>query len=106
MRKALFIGINEYESIQDLKGCEGDAISMSEVLSRHSDGRPNFGAKKLINSPAKPVTREVLEKEIQMLFNGDADIALLFFAGHGYFDQNIDEGVILPFDYNQSKIMA
>lgn len=50
MRKALFIGINEYESIQDLKGCEDDAISMSEVLSRHSDGRPNFGAKKLINS--------------------------------------------------------
>nr|CAC9176924.1 Uncharacterised protein [Escherichia coli] len=45
MRKALFIGINEYESIQDLKGCEDDAISMSEVLSRHSDGRPNFGAK-------------------------------------------------------------
>lgn len=103
MRKALFVGINEYEVIQDLKGCESDAMSMSEVLSRHADGRPNFGTKKLLNSPTKPITREVLEKEIQMLFSGDADIALLFFAGHGYFDQNIDEGVVLPFDYIQSK---
>lgn len=103
MRKALFVGINEYEVIQDLKGCESDAMSMSEVLSRHADGRPNFGTKKLLNSPARPITREVLEKEIQMLFSGDADIALLFFAGHGYFDQNIDEGVVLPFDYIQSK---
>jgi len=103
MRKALFVGINEYEVIQDLKGCESDAMSMSEVLSRHADGRPNFGTKKLLNSPTKPITREILEKEIQMLFSGDADIALLFFAGHGYFDQNIDEGVVLPFDYIQSK---
>ncbi|MGC1015750.1 caspase family protein [Pantoea agglomerans] len=103
MRKALFVGINEYEVIQDLKGCESDAMSMSEVLSRHADGRPNFGTKKLLNSPTKPITREVLEKEIEMLFSGDADIALLFFAGHGYFDQNIDEGVVLPFDYIQSK---
>ncbi|ECC9829071.1 caspase family protein [Salmonella enterica subsp. enterica] len=100
MRKALFVGVNEYAELSHLNGCENDAMRMSEALSRHADGRPNFDSKNLIHQQSNPVTKLVLEQEIQSLFSGSADIALLFFAGHGYFDENIDEGILIPYDYS------
>ncbi|EEW4294480.1 caspase family protein [Escherichia coli] len=103
MRKALFVGINEYAEISHLAGCENDAMKMSAALSRHADGRPNFEGKDLIHREQMPVTKVLLEQEIQTLFSGSADIALLFFAGHGYFDENIDEGVIIPHDYSSHQ---
>ncbi|MEN4697204.1 caspase family protein [Pantoea agglomerans] len=103
MRKALFVGIDNYRFINKLSCCQSDAMAMSNVLCRHADGRPNFGSKNLLNSDSTPINKETLEKEIQNLFSGEADIALLFFAGHGYFDQDIDEGVILPYDFNSTS---
>ncbi|MGD7704573.1 caspase family protein, partial [Escherichia coli] len=34
MKKALFIGINEYAELDALSGCENDAAKMAEALSR------------------------------------------------------------------------
>lgn len=36
--------------------------------------------------PAAPVTRTQLREAVEELFNDDADIALFYFAGHGYID--------------------
>lgn len=100
MKKALFIGINEYNEISDLSGCENDAAKMAAVLSRHADGRPNFESRTLTHCSATPLSKDFLESEIQSLFSGECDIALFYFAGHGYFDDNIDEGMLIPHDFS------
>ncbi len=102
MRKALFIGINEYENVSSLSGCNNDAIAMASVLQRHASGTPNFGSKVLI-SAEDCVTGESMTENIKALFSGEGEVALLYFAGHGQFDTSIDEGVIIPQDYAVPK---
>ena len=82
MRKALIVGINDYPS-SPLQGCVNDANSIATILESHADGSPNFGVR-LLTSPSTKITRPVLREAIEQLFAGDSDMALLFFAGHGY----------------------
>jgi hypothetical protein len=82
MRKALVVGINDY-SLAPLKGCVNDAVSIASVLSRNGDGSPNFSVK-LLTSPSNLITRASLRRDIEELFSGDCDVALLYFSGHGY----------------------
>lgn len=102
MRKALFIGINEYKSVSSLSGCNNDAIAMASVLQRHASGTPNFSSKVLI-SAEDCVTGENITENIKALFSGEGEVALLYFAGHGQFDTSIDEGIIIPQDYSMPK---
>ena len=81
MRKALVIGINDYPNAP-LRGCVNDAIAMSNMLSTHGDGSPNFEVK-LITSPSEKIDRAALRSAVEKLFAGDSDIALLYFSGHG-----------------------
>lgn len=81
MRKALVVGINDYPNAP-LRGCVNDASAISNVFGAHGDGAPNFGIK-LITSPSEAITRSRLRAEIEALFSGDPDIALLYFSGHG-----------------------
>ncbi|MEM9384854.1 MAG: caspase family protein [Pseudomonadota bacterium] len=84
-RKALVVGINYYEHDKHLNGCVNDALSVEKVLSRHEDGKLNFGCKKLTaTGPDAQVTRSVLRDQIRELFSDDHEVALLYFAGHGY----------------------
>jgi hypothetical protein len=99
MRKALFIGINDYTHINPLRGCVNDALGMSLVLERHANGSPNFHKQVFTENDAS-LDAANLRESIRSLFTGDADVALLYFAGHGYFDENFDEGMLLPRDYN------
>ena len=46
------------------------------------DGSPNF-AVKLITCPSAAVTRSSLKEAIEAVFDGDSDIALFYFSGHG-----------------------
>jgi hypothetical protein len=82
MRKALVVGINDYPSAP-LRGCVNDAIAISNVFGTHGDGSPDF-AIKLKTSPSETITRATLRGEIESLFAGDPDIALLYFSGHGF----------------------
>ncbi len=84
MRKALVVGINDYPKAP-LRGCVNDAVAITGVLGTHGDGSPNFGVK-LITSPSANITRAMLKAEIEALFSGDPDIALLYFSGHGVVD--------------------
>ncbi len=81
MRKALVVGINDYPNAP-LRGCVNDAISIGKVFETHGDGAPNFGIK-LLTSPSESITRPTLKAEIEALFAGDPDVALLYFSGHG-----------------------
>jgi hypothetical protein len=85
MRRALCVGIDEYE-FGALNGCVNDAQRMKAVLQRQQDGSPNFDCKILTASQGGSkniVTRTVLREHLQRLFNDPADVALFHFSGHG-----------------------
>lgn len=78
MKKALIIGLNDYPSAP-LHGCVDDAHSVATVLRSHSDGSPNFDVKLITGT----CTKGNLKRSIRSLFEGENDIALLYFSGHG-----------------------
>ena len=81
MKKALVVGIDHYPSAP-LSGCVNDAKNISELISRNEDGSPNFDCK-LLTSDVSEIKRPNLREAITKLFDGDGDMALLYFAGHG-----------------------
>lgn len=102
MRKGLFIGVNQYEHITPLSGCENDAIEMASVLSTHASGSPNFH-RNVLTSSDQVVSKKKISAEIKNLFSGECDVALLYFAGHGHFDDNVDEGAIIAQDFEDAE---
>lgn len=88
MHKALIVGIDYYEQIGGLHGAVNDAHSVKAVLERHADGTLNFAQPKLLvgTGPSSTVTRSQLREAVEELFRDDSDVALLYFAGHGYID--------------------
>lgn len=81
MRRALLVGIDEYEQAP-LQGCVEDAEAMERLLSRDHDGALNFDTM-LLTSNDETVTRARLREDIKSLFSDPADVALLYFSGHG-----------------------
>lgn len=92
MKKALIVGIDDYEG-SPLTGCVNDAVAVNEVLERNGDGSPNFSTR-LLTSNSNSVTCGVLEKELQNLFSGKAETALLYFAGHGLTTKNGESYIV------------
>ena len=87
MRRALVVGINYYEHGDSLHGCVDDAHAVKAVLERHADGSVNFGVQLFTGTgPTDTVTRPKLKDYIEKLFADDCEIALLYFAGHGYIE--------------------
>lgn len=88
-RKALIVGIDHYETLEALSGCVKDASTVAKVLARHADGKGNFVTPNLMvaKDRYKLITKNALRKAIIALFNDDPDIALFYFAGHGYADE-------------------
>lgn len=87
MRKALIVGIDHYTKIDSLFGCVNDAHAVRNVIERNSDGTVNFGVKFLAGSSStSAVSRMCLRESVRELFVGENEIALFYFAGHGYID--------------------
>lgn len=88
MRKALIVGIDHYDDISPLRGAVNDAHRVRSVLERNADGTLNFATPRLMTGtgPTARVTRTQLRDAVEELFSDDADIALFYFAGHGYID--------------------
>lgn len=86
MRKALIVGIDYYDHIGPLSGCVNDAHAVRAVLERHADGTLNFATPQMLvgASRVQTVSRTDLKSAVRQLFEDDAEIALLYFAGHGY----------------------
>lgn len=95
MRKCLLIGINEYHSAP-LNCCINDVKAMNNILSKNFNGDRNFHSKELLDSNA---TKAKIRKEIKELFIGEDDVALLYFSGHGFDDEN--DGIIVSYDYEE-----
>jgi uncharacterized caspase-like protein len=95
MRKALVVGINNYNGNCDLQGCINDADIVADLLSKHGNGNVNFDIKKYTDT----ATKGELRGYINDCFSGNADVALFYFSGHGYFDEYGCGYIITP-DYN------
>lgn len=55
---------------------------METLLARHDDGSPNFDVR-LITAPSTRVTRRELRQAIDELLRDPAEVAVLYFSGHG-----------------------
>ena len=80
-RKALVVGIDDYPSCP-LSGCCNDSEAIKDLLSNHGNGDPNFSVWKKDNVMTKGELRGLIEK----CFEGDADVALFYYSGHGHID--------------------
>lgn len=97
MRRALLVGIDDYE-LAPLAGCVNDANSLAALLAKHDDGSPNFDVK-LLTAPPSQVTRANLRGSIEHLLKQPADVALLYFSGHG--TENNLGGFLVTLDARQ-----
>lgn len=82
MKRALLVGIDDYDAFGSLSGCVNDVDSTTPLLARNEDGSPNFDCQKL-TSGSDRVTRDSLLGDSDSLLGPGADVALLYFAGHG-----------------------
>jgi caspase domain-containing protein len=87
LRKALVVGIDHYAHISPLAGCVNDAHAVKAMLARHADGSLNFGARLMVSTgPHEILTRSDLKEAVRELFGDDSEVALFYFAGHGYIE--------------------
>lgn len=94
MRKALVVGINDYPR-HPLFGCVEDANEISKCLANNEDGSPNFGVRKVTNALGKGELKELITD----LFDGENEIALFYFSGHGCVDDN-KQSYLVTSDYS------
>lgn len=88
-KRALYVGIDEYGADHlNLNGCVRDVERVRAVLDRDHDGSPNFVGRSLVAARGNvgAVTRASLRESIEELFRSPADVALLYFSGHGTAD--------------------
>lgn len=81
MRKALVVGINNYPDAP-LRGCVQDATDMAHLLETNADQTLNFDVMLKTNVGRK----YMLTRMIANLFAGKNEVALLYFSGHGVFN--------------------
>lgn len=82
MRKALIIGIDDYKNAP-LNGCVRDALAVANVLETNGDGSPNFDVRTLTSTDTF-VDSDTLSAAVDELFSAEAEVALLYFSGHGH----------------------
>ncbi|HEX5707574.1 MAG TPA: caspase family protein [Pyrinomonadaceae bacterium] len=88
---ALVIGNNNYHSMRSLRTGENDARAVEAMLRL----RFGFDTTLLLNAPR----REIMGAINQYRRRLDADSSLLiYYAGHGYFDKEVELGYWLPVD--------
>ena len=90
-RKALVVGIDNYSGCP-LHGCVNDACNVAELLKTHANGDKNFDV--ILRTDAVP--RDELLRDIQQLFAGESEIALLYFSGHGCKSDTLGEYICTP----------
>jgi Caspase domain len=82
-KRALLVGIDHYQNVNQLTGCVADARGMCEVLERHADGSPNYECRLLTSADGPPITREYLRSQWHTLFDNFDGHILFHFSGHG-----------------------
>jgi len=92
-RRALLVGINNYDNMSSLSWCIDDVQALQPLLAFHEDRTPNFACKVLLGSQstsealltphAERVIFTTLRSALAELFTFDEKV-LFYFSGHGY----------------------
>lgn len=80
--KALLIGVSNY-GYGTLASSVNDAQGMHDLLIKNHDESRNFDVKLMISGKEEQIKAREVEYCIQELFEGEVDMALFYFAGHG-----------------------
>lgn len=84
MKRALLVGIDSYDQVNDLEGCVNDVRALSPLFHRNDDESPNFETVTLTaGADGGYVSRDNLVEAIGHLLSNPADQAVFYFAGHG-----------------------
>lgn len=99
--RALVIGINKYKQAggdgwPQLRCARGDAEAIAETLS----SKYGFEVQTLLDE--KATRGAILNALDTMATTGDDGADLIYFAGHGSFDEKLQEGYWIPADARQS----
>jgi hypothetical protein len=86
-KRALLVGIDEYQYFDPLTGCVNDVLALAPLLRLHANEDPNFSCRTYISNKTV-VNRPTLLEGLDELLAQGADVALLYFAGHGLSVQN------------------
>lgn len=92
MKRALLVGIDEYDGMRSLTGCVNDVNALRPLLARNQDDSPNFDCVVRTSSSEIRVSRMNLLEALDALLSPGAGISLFYFAGHG---QQVDNDVVL-----------
>ena len=87
MKRALLIGLDHYDNFESLDGCVNDVNALTPLLARNEDDSPNFQCQSQTTALER-VDRRTLLTAIDALLAPGADVALLYFAGHGAESRN------------------
>jgi hypothetical protein len=97
----LFIGVNQYESedIVDLNEPVEDAKSLKAVLLKNYEFSEEYAI--VLEDPTRSELIDTLENLASAVKANDS--LLIFYAGHGYWDENFKQGYWLPSDAKQKS---
>jgi hypothetical protein len=101
LKRALLIGVDDYDTVGKLQGCVNDVEALKPLLSTNHDGSPNFECETRTTASGRVGRVDVL-RDVKKLLSPGADMALLYFAGHG--DQANNDVVLLTQDASQDDL--
>lgn len=87
MKRALLIGIDDYDHMDTLGGCVNDVDALLPLLSRNENDSPNFDCQTRTSAMVR-VDRRGLIEAVDALLSPGADVSLFYFAGHGVAARN------------------
>ena len=82
MKRALLVGVDEYDNFASLSGCVNDVRALEPLLARNEDNSPNFECQSLTSDRGR-LTRDGILAAVDRLFGAGAQQAIFYFAGHG-----------------------
>lgn len=100
--KAVVLGISNYENAP-IEGAAEDAARVATLLSTHETRERNFGVNLIQQQPDQALTSMGVLGEVRALFSEPCDIALFYFAGHGWIDPQTNRFEICVSDGERSE---
>ncbi|MGH9165998.1 MAG: caspase family protein, partial [Acidimicrobiales bacterium] len=81
LKRALLVGVDDYVNFNPLAGCVNDVRAIGPLLARDEDGGVGFAC--VARTAPGEVRRDALLADLDGLLAPGADVAILYFAGHG-----------------------
>lgn len=82
-RRALLVGINNYENVPPLQCCVDDAMALDELLAENDDGSPNYSCRLMTSDSDKVTEKDLREAVTELLLDFRGGDVLFYFSGHG-----------------------